>query len=191
MARFSSGPDHTRRRALVLGLLSRIDPERAAKLARERTETIVAVADRIDVMAAVARPVPVGVLDTLLGEAGPDDDPEVQANREGILLQARDATAGLIGNSLLAEADPYPVRNTRRVRDGGEIVLDLTGLPFGAGTHACPGEALALAIADAVVGVLRQGRLITTEVEYEHWPNMRIPARLEMSFTLASLPSPS
>ncbi|MGH3173408.1 MAG: hypothetical protein ACRDPF_06005 [Streptosporangiaceae bacterium] len=33
--------------------------------------------------------------------------------------------------------------------DGHEILVDLATAPFGAGRHACPGQALALHLADA------------------------------------------
>ncbi len=178
MARFSFGEDHARRRAIVDKELARIDPVEAARLARERTLEL--AKGRVDVMAAIARHVPVGVLETLLGESN-DDDPELTANRAGILLQARDATAGLIGNALVDDAQT--VRDTRRVRDGAEIVVDLAGLPFGAGARACPGRELAVAIAGAVLAVLRAGRVVTTDVGYEVWPNLRIPARLEVEFS--------
>lgn len=88
----------------------------------------------------------------LVRELGPDHD-EVTANRIGLLMQACDATAGLIGNSLarafgdsaapaggspvgddvdaaavdaLVAAtikDDPPVRRTRRLRPDGEVVL--------------------------------------------------------------------
>ncbi len=178
MARFSFGAEHARRRAIVVDELARIDVREAVQLARERTLAL--AKGRVDVMATIARAVPVGVLDTLLGEPHAGATAEGRANRAGILLQARDATAGLIGNALIDDAQT--VRNTRRMRDGEEIVVDLAGLPFGAGARACPGRELALAIADAVLDVLRTGRVVSTEVEYEDWPNLRIPARLEVDF---------
>jgi cytochrome P450 len=161
------------------------------------------------------------------------------ANAIGLLFQAHDATAGLIGNALVAlgrhadvhervAADPDllsavllevlrydpPVQNTRRfvARDGivagqrmreGDAVLvvlaaanrdpaanegpecfdpfrkDRRIFTFGAGVHACPGEALALTIARAGVE-----RLILTGFDLEHFAatvtyrpsaNVRIP----------------
>ena len=140
---------------------------------------------------------------------GPGADEVIVANRIGLLIQSHDATAGLIGNTLVAlgrhpdtrerlAADPDllpaillevlrhdpPVQNTRRfvARDGdvagqrmreGDAVLVLLAaanrdpaanpaperfdplrqerriFTFGAGIHACPGDALAVAIARA------------------------------------------
>lgn len=204
MARFSTGPDHQRRRGLVLKELDLIDAAAVRSLARERTLARVrqAAGRPIEIMGALARRVPVAVLAAVLRQHLPTSgDPEVASNRLGILLQARDATAGLIGNcvvlagkthpgvpveALLAETlklDP-PVRNTRRFGEGTEFVLDLAAarLPFGAGPHRCPGRDLAIVIAAAVVEVVVTGRVLTSEPEYEDWPNLRIPARVEVAF---------
>jgi cytochrome P450 len=146
--------------------------------------------------------------------AGIDDETAIAANGVGLLFQSHDATAGLIGNTLLAlaahpgireqvSADPDllgaavletlrydpPVQNTRRfvARDGvvagqemaaGDAILvvlaaanrdpaanpnpdrfdlfrkDRKTFTFGSGVHACPGERLALAVAQAGVGRL-------------------------------------
>jgi hypothetical protein len=37
-------------------------------------------------------------------------------------------------------------------------------------------------IAEAILGVLRTGRLLPFDGVYEDWPNLRIPARLEVRF---------
>jgi cytochrome P450 len=99
------------------------------------------------------------------------------ANRIAFMQQSLDATAGLIGNTILAvrerevrdfevlvaevaERDPA-VHNTRRfaaadlhlggqrIEAGQGMVLLLAGngLGFGAGAHACPGERIAKQIA--------------------------------------------
>jgi hypothetical protein len=76
-----------------------------------------------------------------------DGDPEIVAARVAILVQACEATAGLV------RGDDLPVPATRRVGPDGETVLvDLTGCPFGAGPRRCPGEAHARALADGVLG---------------------------------------
>lgn len=167
---------------------------------------------------------------------GREDPDVVVANAAGFLFQAYEATAGLIGNSLLALAtqpgireragggllrvvqeiqrfDP-PIQNTRRFLAGpgtiagremqeGDVLLvvvaaanrdpvvnphpdrfDLTRknrrtFTFGAGPHACPGEALATTIAaTGVEQLLRSGvdleRLAET-VTYRRSANLRIP----------------
>jgi cytochrome P450 len=152
------------------------------------------------------------------GHAGQDEGTAIVANGIGLLTQAYEATAGLIGNTLLVLAalpavrtlvaadagilpdvveevlrfDP-PVQNTRRflARGGavagqamneGEAILvvlaaanrdpaanpdparfdvarkDRRSFTFGVGPHACPGQALATAIATAgVASLLRAG----------------------------------
>ncbi|MBB2741106.1 UNVERIFIED_ORG: cytochrome P450 [Microbispora rosea subsp. rosea] len=176
VSRFSNGAEHTRRRARAMGLLDALDPVRLRREARERTGAELAGGARVDVMARIARRVPVGVLATRLGVPedrreevvaavtamaaayhapgaapvgdaavgvlaaalgrGEEPEPGLLAAVAGALVQACDATAGLVGNTLavvarlpadlsvrwpiealLAETlrwDP-PVRLTRRV----------------------------------------------------------------------------
>jgi cytochrome P450 len=105
---------------------------------------------------------------------------DVAASRIGLLLQACEATAGLIGNALarflgharsstgrtsspctiselvadtLSE-DP-PVRTTRRESpDGDVVIVDISTMPFGAGRRPCPGESQAKALAAGVLDAL-------------------------------------
>lgn len=151
--------------------------------------------------------------------AGCADADSIASNGAGFLLQTYEATAGLIGNTLLALArnpglreagldaviedvlrfDP-PVQNTRRfvarsgtvagreMREGDAILVVLAAanrdpaaplFTFGAGRHACPGQALATTIAKAGVeqalatgiepGPLAEG------VTYRPSANVRIP----------------
>jgi cytochrome P450 len=139
-----------------------------------------------------------------------DADDAVLANHIGFLFQAHDATAGLIGNALLALArrpetrelsqvirdvlrDDPPIQNTRRfvVQDGlvagqpmkeGDAVLVLLAAAnraFGTGPHACPGETLAVTIAQAGVEALLQAGLdlerLAASVTYRPSANARIP----------------
>jgi cytochrome P450 len=171
--------------------------------------------------------------------AGVDGTAPVVANGIGFMSQAYEATAGLIGNALLALAahpdvrkavtaestlldqvvrevlrhDP-PVQNTRRflARSGtvagremaeGDAVLvvlaaanrdplanprpeafdvhrlDRRLVTFGLGPHACPGEALAAAIAQAGVAALLASGLdpstLLPRVTYRPSANARIP----------------
>ncbi|MGI5157929.1 cytochrome P450 [Microbispora sp. CA-102843] len=179
VSRFSNGDEHACRRARVVGLLDTLDPVQLRREACERTSAELAGGARVDVMARIARRVPVGVLATRLGvpedrreevvaavtamaaayhlppapgaapagdaavgvlaaalNEGEEPEPGLLAAVAGVLVQACDATAGLVGNTLavvarlpadlslrwpvealLAETlrwDP-PVRLTRRV----------------------------------------------------------------------------
>jgi hypothetical protein len=119
---------------------------------------------------------------------------EATAARIALLLQACEATAGLVGNAILAvphcpvetiisetlQRNP-PVRFTRRLgQDGSPVVLDLaaSGLPFGAGAHECPGRRQATALATGFVESFRDFRLAEPEVEWLPPAALRIPARL-------------
>ncbi|WP_206506342.1 hypothetical protein [Streptomyces chrestomyceticus] len=148
---------------------------------------------------------------------------EATAARIGLLVQAYDATAGLIGNAAYlaltgAEAgagtgtghapepppepsadlatdrldqalrtDP-PVRGTLRAPvDGGDpvrvgLVTSDGSLAFGAGAHACPGQAHARALAAGALDALlaRGCRLVHPDIAYEPSVNLRVPAALEV-----------
>jgi cytochrome P450 len=167
----------------------------------------------------------------LIGSSGPGGEAAV-ANRVGFLFQAHDATAGLIGNTLVtlgrhpeARADlgaavaevvrfDPPVQNTRRflAADGvvagqamkaGDAILvvlaaanhdaaanteperfeprrrERIAFTFGRGPHACPGEAIAVAIATAGVEALlaagAEPARLAASVRYRPSANVRIP----------------
>jgi cytochrome P450 len=179
-----------------------------------------------------------GDLDRELARAGRADREDVVANGIGFLSQAYEATAGLIGNTLVTlgrywprggshvdrgelkaivrevvRYDP-PVQNTRRfvareatvagqAMKAGDVVLVVLAaanrdpkanpepsrfdplrpsrqaFTFGVGPHACPGEAVATAIAEAGVRQLldcdvRPERL-TEHVTYRPSANTRVP----------------
>jgi cytochrome P450 len=138
------------------------------------------------------------------------DAAAVRANVLGLLSQTYEATAGLIGNTVVARlrgdtgpavelvdavmrTDP-PVQNTRRftaapvniagVRIGANetilLVLAAAGEPFGHGRHACPGQALARAIAVQALTVLQErGALPDVAWRYRASPNGRLPEFME------------
>jgi cytochrome P450 len=142
-----------------------------------------------------------------LTELLPGGPGEEVAARIGLLIQAYDATAGLIGNAVVAgmrapgpvtaaalvqqtlRHDP-PVRVTRRVGPAGEtIALDLAAagndpaghLQFGSGPRACPGAAHACALAEgAVAAVLERCRRTGAETTYPPPPALHTPERLEV-----------
>jgi len=103
MARFSSGEEHSRRRGYTVEALARVKVDVAQAMAAEAARR--AATGTVDVV-PLARGIIVAVLEELLGlpddpAPDPEIDPEIAANRAGIVLQARDATAGLIANALL------------------------------------------------------------------------------------------
>ncbi|MDA0183255.1 hypothetical protein OJ997_23290 [Solirubrobacter phytolaccae] len=75
----------------------------------------------------------------------PAGEPEALAQHVALLVQACEATAGLI------RGDTLPVKATKRVAaDGTVVAVDLTGRPFGEGPRRCPGEWHARALAEAL-----------------------------------------
>jgi cytochrome P450 len=172
VARFSTGATHARRRAMVEQDLSRLDPARLRELAAASSDPYFPVAvlaaelgiSDVDKAVAAVRLVAAAYQ----GQGAPDEavatlvsmlepaDPEVLANRIGILVQACDATAALISS-----VDP-PVKATRRqalvdvlisgtvIPAGTIVVLDISAFPFGAGPRPCPGREHALALAAGV-----------------------------------------
>ncbi|WP_207400622.1 hypothetical protein [Actinomadura roseirufa] len=143
VSRFSNGPDHLRRRALGTGALAKVVPATLHRDAFEQTTAVLSEAGEqpIDLIARVARPVPVLVLARALGietdaatvaEVAHAYHPHVEATaaadlavsdlvaacggtadettaaRICLLVQACDATTGLVGNALAAELTGYP-----------------------------------------------------------------------------------
>ena len=197
VARFSSGETHLRRRELATGFLDAIDPAPLREQARHRTAALLTegaaeIARHVPVAvlgealgladtdtAAVRHIAAHYKLDTddaetdaavaILVKAFGGEADEPTAAKIGLLVQACDATAGLIANALRMRADTAelrvaetlladpPVRATVRksIASGALVQVDLTALPFGAGAHHCPGIDHALAIAVGVCEVLR------------------------------------
>jgi hypothetical protein len=128
VCRFAEGDDHARRRALVDARLAAVDPDvplaQALGIAGD-------VTDDVNTVAAVYVTGGPGADDAVarLVEAVGPGDPEAVAADICILVQAARALA-------------VPPASTRRIGPDGEVELDLTGLPFGAGRHRCPGERL-------------------------------------------------
>ncbi|MFC9250458.1 cytochrome P450 family protein [Amycolatopsis thailandensis] len=194
VARFSRPEDHARRRALVVAELTPMTAlrEKAFELTRELRDGPV---ERIlwtvpvGVLAAelglpdVSRDIAtVSAAYHPHTETGPDaekamrrliegcggDVDERTAARIGLLVQACDATAKLVGKALevhrpgedaaglldrVLREDP-PVRVTRRWIDGAVVEVDLTERPFGAGPKRCPGQAHAMDVAKGILDVL-------------------------------------
>jgi cytochrome P450 len=126
VCRFAEGDDHARRRALVEARLAGVDPD--VPLARALGITA-DVEDDVNAVAAVYVSGGPGADDAVarLVEAVGPGDPEAVAADICILVQA-------------ARARTVPPTSTRRIGPDGEVELDLSELPFGAGRHRCPGE---------------------------------------------------
>ena len=171
VARFSSGPDHQRRRALAVAELAKIDPAELRQLAASTTGTpaeVLAQAMGIEVGADVAiaarayHPHTVASPEADLAVAHLVDafggvPDELTAARISLLIQSCDATAALVANARnhasvedALRNDP-PLRETRRVRGGEVVMVSLDNQPFGAGTHECPGQAHAIALAEGIL----------------------------------------
>jgi cytochrome P450 len=172
VSRFSAGPDHARRRAMIVARLATLDPAALRERARETGDATFTLAEALgasdaraaaDAVAAIAphynppRPTEasraVDAAVTSLLALLPSAPPEAAAQQIAILVQSHAATAALIAAG--GKIDPPPVPISRRIAPTGELVeVDLTGQPFGAGPHACPGAEHALALA---AGVLVRG----------------------------------
>ncbi|MEV4319875.1 hypothetical protein [Actinocrispum sp. NPDC049592] len=175
VVRFSSGETHARRRALVERDLAALDPAVLRKRAAESTvdpedvptAVLAGTLGFTDVPAALEAVREVAA--AYHGGAEPDEavatlvklappaEPEVLANRIGLLIQAYAATAAMI----TSPGEP-PVRFTRRqaLRDaeidgvtipaGTVVRLDISTFPFGGDARPCPGREHALALVAGV-----------------------------------------
>lgn len=134
----------------------------------------------------------------------------------GLMFQARDATAGLVGLALLHADDQdlsertvedtlrrdAPVQATTRARAGtvdppvlawvvlasGDATLEIAPT-FGRGRHACPGRAVAAALAAGLLDAFREAgwqAVPGQSVGYEPRPNLRVPHQV----LLARCPAP-
>jgi len=198
-----TAPERTRR--LVAGFAAAATPEDAAESGRAATWLRDALTGD-GLHGALARTAAASGLDAAF----------VAANAVGFLSQTLEATAGLVGNALVAlvrrpdlrtgppeslvrevmRHDP-PVQNTRRfapaagivagvpVAEGDAIlvVLAAAALGFGHGRHACPGDALAEALAAGCLEALLEAGLdveaLAGRVRYRPSPNVRIPVFTE------------
>ena len=199
VARFAHGDVHTRRRAYVEAELARIDVDGLRRLAAgavgdDRTRVLRALAEAMGL--PELDDAAVGALRTVADNYFGGDDPaaddavrqllplmktegmeqthdvEQAANRIGILIQACDATAGLIAATRDGSGDVHatlrtapPVQVMKRtaigatrigdveIPDGELVLLEVgpLGLSFGVGPRVCPGQALALALAEGAL----------------------------------------
>jgi hypothetical protein len=186
MARFTNGDEHGRRRRAVVEIL----PSEEGLEVDAFSRTAGALEDRLDVMPILSS-VPASILAERLGcgdvieeiallcDEGVVSEGLPDIVRTSILFQCRDATAalavmGLTEHTLLEEA--VPVRWTQRVGPGW---VSLSKVPFGAGSHACPGRAHALALAAGMVAALASHRVVERGPDRGR-PNMSLPRWLIM-----------
>jgi cytochrome P450 len=125
---------------------------------------------------------------------------EEAANRVALLHQCLDATAALIALAALRSlqwptesaaalvagvlCDEPPVISTVRIDgEGAAQMVPLVGRPFGAGAHRCPGEAVAVALAEGVFeALLASGRrALSAEVDLERRANLRMPRSIPLT----------
>lgn len=153
--RFCEGEAHARRRALTERLIAQVGrPQRlssptatllgAMGLPPGLEHDVAVVAQAYQPHAPVP-PEADAAADRLVAACG--GRTEESAAQVCVLVQAHAATLALISRLRAGDGAP-PVAATRRIApDGHEVLVDLTAAPFGAGRHACPGEALALHLA--------------------------------------------
>lgn len=179
VARFSDGSAHGRRRSLACAELAHVHTMGLFRLAAANpaAEPVLVLAEamgltgvRAAAVAAVARayhphtaagatPETDRAVAELVECCGGTAD-ERTAARICLLVQASAATAALRaavqahGSVEAALRLAPPVPHTRRIgQDGAELLLELGGdLAFGAGPHACPGRAHALALVAGQLG---------------------------------------
>src|ERR1700735_3361358 len=155
--RFCAGDAHARRRALAEQVIAQIGrPSRSSSPTAALLEALGLAPGLEGDVAAVALayqphvPVPPeadDAADRLVAACG--GRTEESAARVCVLVQAHAAMLALI-TRLRAGGGAPAVSVTRRIApDGREILVDLAAAPFGAGRHACPGQALALHLAGA------------------------------------------
>jgi hypothetical protein len=174
VSRFAAGPDHARRRAMIVARLATLDPAALRERARETGDATFTLAEALGASDARAAAEAVATIAPHYNPTGtvppaegtvpavdaavarllallPAAPPEAAAQQIAILVQSHAATSALIAAG--GKLDPPPVPITRRVAPTGELVeVDLTGQPFGSGPRACPGADLALALAAGVLG---------------------------------------
>jgi hypothetical protein len=154
--RFTDGDPHRRRRALVVSVIDRL-----GAVTDEGTPTmslLAALGLPLDLEADVA-----AVATSYQPHFPQTEEADLAADRlvtacggrtEGVaamvcvLVQAHAATLALIEERQVGSSAP-PVPFTRRVAPSGEeVMVDLCDAHFGRGPHRCPGERLALHLAD-------------------------------------------
>lgn len=148
-------------------------------------------ADELKLVIGALMEAPTGLTAAVCQHALPRDT--TLANLVGLLSQTHEATAGLIGNGIVAllRGDAHaesPILNTRRfvsedaviagvLMKAGDAILVLLGdARFGQGRHACPGQQLASTIAATALRHV-PGRLDPALLGWTYRPsaNARLP----------------
>jgi cytochrome P450 len=184
-ARFSEGREHLERRAAAQALMPH--PARARETARLLTRHAIADAGPFLDAMPVARHVPVATLASCLGITR--DAVDRVAALVGLLRAGdHDSPERTVEETLRRDA---PVQATTRGRAGtgdppvlawvvlaaGDATLGIAPT-FGRGRHACPGHAVAAALASGVLDAFREAgwqAVPGQSVGYEPRPNLRVP----------------
>lgn len=149
-----------------------------------------AAAVRIDIV-RIARRIPVAVLGDAVGvgdlseavgalcDSGAVADTLPPVVVTSLLFPCRDATAALVPTALADGVPPEQAASvvlTRRARDRWVL---LSGVSFGAGAHASPGQEHALEIAHGFVRAFAD-QVVINRGPYEPRGNIQMPAWLPM-----------
>ncbi|GIH11928.1 cytochrome P450 [Rugosimonospora africana] len=175
VSRFSAGADHERRRALAIDELVRIGTGTLRQRAAQRTAAVLAATGvPVDLMATVARTVPVGVLAEALGvtdsdqsgsaRLAPRDDPDQSADKSGSArLAPRDdpdqsvtADVALVSGAYFPGSDAGPLVDAavaRLVASFGGVADEATAARIGLLVQAC--DATAGLIGNTVLALSR------------------------------------
>lgn len=160
VVRFCEGEVHTRRRCLVEGVLADLsDFPYDARVGSSPTARLLAglglpaeLEPDVALVAAAYQPhTPQSpdadaAADRLVAACG--GRTEAAAAQACVLVQAHTATL-VLAEAMRTGSNEPPVPHTRRIApDGTEVLVDLTDASFGRGPHRCPGERIALGLAE-------------------------------------------
>jgi hypothetical protein len=165
VVRFCEGAEHERRRAQTQALLASIadapfvaDPTRSLLAALQLPLELagdVALASAAYQPHAPQSDAADAAADRLVAACG--GRTEAAATRVCVLVQAHAACTALVERIRARSAQP-PLAATRRIApDGEQVEVDLSGAHFGRGVHRCPGETLALRLAQEAADATAPG----------------------------------
>ena len=178
---------------LAVALLLGIAPADGPRIAQWTQDFVAALPVTADRATIVRAELAASGLQAAFASLRPDADDNARANLIGLLTQTCEATAGLLGNSVLAlrtQAPTLAIHNTRRfatcdvrlenvtIRQGQMVLVLLAGegLAFGHGAHLCPGQAVVQTMVAAILSAWSEAlRSLALDWHYRPSPNARIP----------------